>query len=857
MTFALFATNSGGNTVAGPMTNSVTGVTNGLLAVMLDFGNSVFTGSNLWLEIGVRTNGAASFTTLSPRQPILPMPYAIMANSASNLLGTLPLAQLGAGTASISISGSAVTAANGVVTTGNYADPGWITSLAGSKISGNISGNAITATTASNVVSGIAITNAFITNSVFAGNGFGLTNLNATNLVGTIPDARLSTNVALLNGTNVFTGTNTFAGVLIATNWNNLIYGTFAGNGGGLTNIYATNLVGTIPDARLSTNVAMLNGTNLFTGTNTFAGVTVLTNWNNLIYGTFTGNGGGLTNIYATNLVGTIPDARLSTNVAMLNGTNLFTGTNTFAGVTVLTNWNNLIYGTFAGNGGGLTNIYATNLVGTIPDARLSTNVALLNGTNMFTGTNTFAGVTVLTNWNNLIYGTFAGNGGGLTNLNATNLVGTIPDARLSTNVATLNGTNLFTGTNTFAGVTVLTNWNNVYNGAFAGNGGGLTNLPGSNPNTAFLSSNQMFIASNTFNGVVTATNVNNQISGTFRGNGFGLTNLNTTNLVGTISNSALPANISISGTNVIAPLTVAPRVPVSALGSAGTATSPDAVVVAGRYAYVVNRADNTLKVVDVSNSNGPTGGPVIVGSATTGTGSGPNYIAVAGRFAYVVNMIGNTLQIFDVNNPANPVLAGSAGTGNGPSCVAVAGRYAYVVVNGSPNATLQIFDVGDPTNPMMMGSAPTGPGPISVAVSGRYAYVVNQGAIGLQAFDVSSAGSPVIVGAAPTGSGPISVAMAGRYAYVVTQPASLQVFDVSNPGLMSLVGFVGTGNSPMSVAVSGRFACVVNGAGNTLQTFDLGGPMSSSWKPGLSKPVLCKRATRSRWAITWMCAGA
>ena len=797
MTFALFATNSGGNTVAGPMTNSVTGVTNGLLAVMLDFGNSVFTGSNLWLEIGVRTNGAASFTTLSPRQPILPMPYAIMANSASNLLGTLPLAQLGAGTASISISGSAVTAANGVVTTGNYADPGWITSLAGSKISGNISGNAITATTASNVVSGIAITNAFITNSVFAGNGFGLTNLNATNLVGTIPDARLSTNVALLNGTNVFTGTNTFAGVLIATNWNNLIYGTFAGNGGGLTNIYATNLVGTIPDARLSTNVAMLNGTNLFTGTNTFAGVTVLTNWNNLIYGTFTGNGGGL------------------------------------------------------------TNIYATNLVGTIPDARLSTNVALLNGTNMFTGTNTFAGVTVLTNWNNLIYGTFAGNGGGLTNLNATNLVGTIPDARLSTNVATLNGTNLFTGTNTFAGVTVLTNWNNVYNGAFAGNGGGLTNLPGSNPNTAFLSSNQMFIASNTFNGVVTATNVNNQISGTFRGNGFGLTNLNTTNLVGTISNSALPANISISGTNVIAPLTVAPRVPVSALGSAGTATSPDAVVVAGRYAYVVNRADNTLKVVDVSNSNGPTGGPVIVGSATTGTGSGPNYIAVAGRFAYVVNMIGNTLQIFDVNNPANPVLAGSAGTGNGPSCVAVAGRYAYVVVNGSPNATLQIFDVGDPTNPMMMGSAPTGPGPISVAVSGRYAYVVNQGAIGLQAFDVSSAGSPVIVGAAPTGSGPISVAMAGRYAYVVTQPASLQVFDVSNPGLMSLVGFVGTGNSPMSVAVSGRFACVVNGAGNTLQTFDLGGPMSSSWKPGLSKPVLCKRATRSRWAITWMCAGA
>jgi hypothetical protein len=41
-----------------------------------------------------------------------------------------------------SITGNAGTATNGVVTTGSYADPSWITSLAGSKVSGNISGNA-------------------------------------------------------------------------------------------------------------------------------------------------------------------------------------------------------------------------------------------------------------------------------------------------------------------------------------------------------------------------------------------------------------------------------------------------------------------------------------------------------------------------------------------------------------------------------------------------------------------------------------------------------------------------------------------------------------------------------------------
>lgn len=48
---------------------------------------------------------------------------------------------------SINISGNAGTATNGVVTTGAYSNPTWITALAGSKISGDIAGNAGTATT--------------------------------------------------------------------------------------------------------------------------------------------------------------------------------------------------------------------------------------------------------------------------------------------------------------------------------------------------------------------------------------------------------------------------------------------------------------------------------------------------------------------------------------------------------------------------------------------------------------------------------------------------------------------------------------------------------------------------------------
>lgn len=91
LTFSLF--NAGGQTGA-TLTNPATAVSNGLFSVALNFGSGVFNGSNLWLQIGVRTNGGGAFTELAPMQPILASPYAIMAGAASNLSGPLPSAQL-------------------------------------------------------------------------------------------------------------------------------------------------------------------------------------------------------------------------------------------------------------------------------------------------------------------------------------------------------------------------------------------------------------------------------------------------------------------------------------------------------------------------------------------------------------------------------------------------------------------------------------------------------------------------------------------------------------------------------------------------------------------------------------------
>jgi hypothetical protein len=91
LAFTLF--NSGGP-AGNTLTNSATAVSNGLFAVALDFGPGVFNGSNLWLQIAVRPSGGGEFTPLAPLQPLLAMPYAIMAGEANHLSGPLPGAQL-------------------------------------------------------------------------------------------------------------------------------------------------------------------------------------------------------------------------------------------------------------------------------------------------------------------------------------------------------------------------------------------------------------------------------------------------------------------------------------------------------------------------------------------------------------------------------------------------------------------------------------------------------------------------------------------------------------------------------------------------------------------------------------------
>jgi len=82
--FTLYDAVRGGSPVTAAVTHTATTVAEGLFIVSLDFGDSVFSGPDRWLAIGVRTNGSPeTFTDLGPRQRVTSSPYTIYAKSAA------------------------------------------------------------------------------------------------------------------------------------------------------------------------------------------------------------------------------------------------------------------------------------------------------------------------------------------------------------------------------------------------------------------------------------------------------------------------------------------------------------------------------------------------------------------------------------------------------------------------------------------------------------------------------------------------------------------------------------------------------------------------------------------------------
>ncbi len=108
--FRLFDALSGGTQQGTTVQRPKVAVANGVFSVSLDFGPSVFSGANRFLDISVREVGGGAYSQLAPRQQIQSTPYAVRSLNASaadalspSCVGCVTATQVG------SVNGSAVT----------------------------------------------------------------------------------------------------------------------------------------------------------------------------------------------------------------------------------------------------------------------------------------------------------------------------------------------------------------------------------------------------------------------------------------------------------------------------------------------------------------------------------------------------------------------------------------------------------------------------------------------------------------------------------------------------------------------------------------------------------------------------
>jgi hypothetical protein len=476
----------------------------------------------------------------------------------------------------------------------------------------------------------LLVTDSTNTSSWYQGNGGGLTNLNATNLIGVLPQyptVQIATNTPFTNA------------VLISPDGTNRAWSAATNlfdvtGAAALVQTFANGVSNNVVTLNTFTTNATLSLSNQVAGKQAALTYQPATNGGPVAYSQLpyvpqpaTENLTNWSNIGTNQFLGTNVLPALTNQFAIING-------GTMTNLTIYDTVAGTIYTTWGANGIVRTNTGTGNNF-----QQMSTSLTFGNSNNVvqsqFGNTGTGTVINVIANggtntWNFNTNGLLVGNGGGLTNLNATNLVGTEP----------LSAVNPAVVTNNAPGVTLGGTFNG--NASSATTAGTATNSPiglfgsaATNSASAFQPANANLTNFSILNGTgltnlpFAKTFTSTNLSFTITVNPDGSTNfaLTITNLAG-LSGGSAPGVCPVGG--IIAwtkSFTGTPALSTYFVECNGQVLSDAGSVYNGQTVPDLNGAsDGVQKFLRGSQTSGTTGGNTITFLSSCGQLAFPGY---------------------------------------------------------------------------------------------------------------------------------------------------------------------------------------------------------------------------------------
>lgn len=250
-----------------------------------------------------------------------------------------------------------------------------------------------------------------------------------------------------------------------------------------------------------------------------------------------------------------------------------------------------------------------------------------------------------------------------------------------------------------------------------------------------------------------------------------------------------------------------------SLVGSLSLTGAPANITVSGNYAYVAStNTAGELAIVNISNPAAP---------SLTGTYNAPGTAAatsvfVNGTTAYLTRVASTTtgtneFLIINASNPASPTLTGSYNNNVGMQGVYVSGNYAFVPTD-SNTAEVMVINITTPTAPTLATSLDlSGTNNALTAAGFGTTLLVGQAAV-LYTINIATPTSPAVLDSVTaTGSGTINditLDNTNSYAFIATAAtaAEFQVINIAAPNNISVadtVDLAGTTSTLNGVAYS------------------------------------------------------